>query len=336
MPSISMFGVEVLADHGEGVLELDQPAHRQILALHGDDHLVGRRQGVDREQSEARRRVDADEVVVVHRSAPGPSRSERSRPICVDIAISAPARSIDEQAMSISRLRMTSRIEVWWTSTSYIDFSTRVGVDALRHRQVALRVHVDAEDAVALLREGDSEVQGGGGLGHAALLVGEGDDLGRGPAHGEAPMRVGETHWLPVIRNHRGYSFRADTPACRLRWPRPARQAAGLRHRQGRRRASRPSPPRSGSRPRGAGGARSSPRSPARTASRGAFARRGQPLRRGARSPTACATISIDPQHALEEYLRMQIRVARDGRPAARAAACSSTSPRRRRACASW
>src|SRR5436853_531216 len=30
--------VEVLADHRHRVLELDQPPHRQILALHGDDH----------------------------------------------------------------------------------------------------------------------------------------------------------------------------------------------------------------------------------------------------------------------------------------------------------
>ena len=61
--------VEVLADHGQRVLKLDQPTHRQILALDGDDNLVGGRQRVDREQPEARRRVDADEVVVVAGSA---------------------------------------------------------------------------------------------------------------------------------------------------------------------------------------------------------------------------------------------------------------------------
>src|SRR3954452_13891394 len=59
-------GVEVLPDHGERVLKLDQAPHRQILALHGDDDLVGGRQGVDGEQPEARRGVDADEVVVAH------------------------------------------------------------------------------------------------------------------------------------------------------------------------------------------------------------------------------------------------------------------------------
>src|SRR5579859_4510924 len=45
----------------------------------------------------------------------------------VDIAISAPARSIEEHATSTSRLRITSRIEMWCTSTSYIDFSSVSG-----------------------------------------------------------------------------------------------------------------------------------------------------------------------------------------------------------------
>src|SRR3954452_25556986 len=53
--------------------------------------------------------------------------SDRSRPICVDMAISAPARSIDEQATSISRLRITSRMETLLTSTSYIDRSSESG-----------------------------------------------------------------------------------------------------------------------------------------------------------------------------------------------------------------
>ena len=56
----------------------------------------------------------------------------------------------------------------------------RVGVDPLRHRQVALRVEVDAQHAVALLGEGDREVQRRRRLGDATLLVGEDDDLGLG------------------------------------------------------------------------------------------------------------------------------------------------------------
>src|SRR5947209_3070666 len=45
----------------------------------------------------------------------------------VDIAISAPARSIEAHATSISRLRMTWRIGTLWTRTSYIDSSSESG-----------------------------------------------------------------------------------------------------------------------------------------------------------------------------------------------------------------
>jgi len=55
-----------------------------------------------------------------------------------------------------------------------------VGVPALRHRQVALRVEVDREDAHPLLGERDAEVQRRGRLGDAALLVREYDDSGHG------------------------------------------------------------------------------------------------------------------------------------------------------------
>src|SRR4051795_9705544 len=54
--------------------------------------------------------------------------SERSRPILVDIAISAPARSIDAHATSISRVRMISRIGRSWTSTSNMDCSSASGL----------------------------------------------------------------------------------------------------------------------------------------------------------------------------------------------------------------
>ena len=57
--------IEVLADHRERVLELEQPAHREILALHGDDHLVGRGERIHRQESQRRRRIDADEVVII-------------------------------------------------------------------------------------------------------------------------------------------------------------------------------------------------------------------------------------------------------------------------------
>src|SRR6266545_5489349 len=57
--------VQGLAAHRQRVLELDEPAQREVLALHRDDHVVGRNERVDRQQAERRRRVDEDVVVVL-------------------------------------------------------------------------------------------------------------------------------------------------------------------------------------------------------------------------------------------------------------------------------
>ena len=111
----------------------------------------------------------------------------------------------------------------------------RVGVDALRHRQVALRVHVDAQDAVALLDEGRRQVERGGRLRHAALLVGEGDDLGLA-GHGETP-RVGGRTIGPRFRARAAFSCRAVTME-----PCPVRERSGLETR-GRRQEARPGRP---------------------------------------------------------------------------------------------
>ena len=127
MPSISTSRVEVLPDHLERVLELQQAAHRQVLALDRDDHLVRGGERVDRQQPEARRRVDADEVVVVARPPRAPSRaSARGRSGSTSRSRRRRGRSRRRRCRSRARW-ITSRIGMWWTSTSYIDFSTLSG-----------------------------------------------------------------------------------------------------------------------------------------------------------------------------------------------------------------
>src|SRR5688500_3813232 len=58
-------GVQVLPHHRERVLELHEPAQREVFALHRHDHARRRDEGVDGQQAERRRRVDEDEVVGV-------------------------------------------------------------------------------------------------------------------------------------------------------------------------------------------------------------------------------------------------------------------------------
>src|SRR3954447_265797 len=171
-------GVEVLPDHREGVLKLDEAAHREVLALDRHDHLVGGGECVHGQQSEAGRRVDADEVVVIA----DPVDRLLQRPLTADLGAHRNLRAgeIDRCDRDVDLagdddLRKRDVVDEH-VEHALLDL---VRIDALGHGQVALRVHVDAEDAVAGLLEGDGEVESGGRLGDAALLVSEGDDLGR-------------------------------------------------------------------------------------------------------------------------------------------------------------
>src|SRR3954453_6080206 len=179
-------GVELLPDHRERVLELDQPAHGQILALHGDDLLVRRRQGVDRQQPEAGRRVDADEVVVLL------DRRQRllQRPLAADHGRhrDLSAGEVDRGAGHVDLALADHLTDGGLVHEDVVHrLLERVRVDPLRHRQIALGIHVDAQDPVALPREGGRQVQRRSGLGHAALLVGERDDL-RLLLHGDCSL----------------------------------------------------------------------------------------------------------------------------------------------------
>src|SRR6185437_2031601 len=66
-----------------------------------------------------------------------------------------------------------------------------VGVDSLAHGQIPLRVYLDTQDTLNGLLEGDGQVEGGGRLGDAALLVREGDHLRRALVLGLLRLRSG-------------------------------------------------------------------------------------------------------------------------------------------------
>ena len=181
--------------------------------------------------------------------------SERSRPIWVDIAISAPARSIEAQATSISRLRITSRIEMSCTSTSYIDFSTVSGsmpwlivrlpcgsmsTQSTRwpfSANAAARFRVVVVFATPPFWLANAITLAFGGV--LGRRVGSGvtaDSDRSGPSGNGVSLAVEE----PISRAYsyeRGGFLRIRDPYCCGRpGARPPRQAADLRDRQGRRR----------------------------------------------------------------------------------------------------
>ena len=190
IPMISHLRVQVLAHHRERVLELDEPAEREVLGLDGDDHAVGGSERVDRQQPERGRRVDEDVVVAVA------DRDER----LLECALAADHRGegqfgageVDRGDGEVDLALVDHLLDRQLVDEDVVHRAVDlVGVQALAHRQVALRVQVDAEDSHPLLFQGDGQVQGGRRLRHAALLVGECDHPYQGRSFRGFRPRIG-------------------------------------------------------------------------------------------------------------------------------------------------
>ena len=107
-------------------------------------------------------------------------------------SISAPARSMvagtDEEVLHARRL--DAIVERRVVHDHVVDRALDVAVaDPEPGGRVALRVEVDHQDPVADLRERGAEVDGGGRLADAALLVGDRDDPGQASSSRRAPRR---------------------------------------------------------------------------------------------------------------------------------------------------
>ena len=168
--------VEVLADHRERVLELDEPAEREVLALHRDDDAVRGGQGVDRQEAERRRRVDEDVVVA---ASHGEQRLLQ-RALAPDHAREGElgAREVDRRDGEVDLGPVDHLVDREAVDEDVEHRALdRVRVHALAHGQVALRIEVDREHVEALLLECDGEIERRRRLRDAALLVGERDDL---------------------------------------------------------------------------------------------------------------------------------------------------------------
>jgi len=176
--------IEVLLDHLQGSLELYEAAHREVLALDRHDHLVGGGERIDGQQAEARRRVDADVVVVAVDLAEGLLERALAADLGAhgDLGAGQVDRGDGDVDLAMCDYLGDRQVVDEHVVHALLDL---VRVDALAHGQVALRVEVDAEHAVAQLRQCHRQVEGRGRLGDAALLVGEADDVG------EVGLRLG-------------------------------------------------------------------------------------------------------------------------------------------------
>mmetsp|Transcript_647 Transcript_647/g.1346 ORF Transcript_647/g.1346 Transcript_647/m.1346 type:complete len:319 (-) Transcript_647:392-1348(-) len=178
--------VQVGVDLLDGVDQVGQAFEGEVLALHRHDHAVGAAQAVEREHRQRRRAVDQDEVVV--------RGGGRQRGLEAGLA----ALQLDQLDLGAGELAVGAEHVIAGLvgpglglgdggrlQQHVVDRGLELAlVDAGAHGGIALRVQVHHEHALADLGQAGGEVDGGGGLADATLLVGDAENLGHGEGSG--------------------------------------------------------------------------------------------------------------------------------------------------------
>ena len=179
------------ADHLElaievGVYALDrvdqirQTLEREVLALHGDHHAVGRAQAVERKHRQRGRAVDEDEVVVRLNGGQGVLEAMFALLEVHQLDLGASQLAVGGQHVVGAGLGACPRLcDVGGTDQYLIDRARqRALVHAAAHGRVALGIQVHQQHPLRVGRQSGGEVDRRGGLADAAFLVGDAEDAG--------------------------------------------------------------------------------------------------------------------------------------------------------------
>ena len=171
--------IQLALDDLDGVQQLADALEREILALHGDDHGVGGRQRVDGDQSERRTAVYQDVIVVI------PDRGEQVAHhllTAVDLQhLDLGADEVDVARHDVQPLDVGCVDSIFYVGMVNDTFVKRTVHLLDVHPQAAgcvgLRIGVNHQHGLLERRQRSRQVDGGGRLSDAALLVGECDNL---------------------------------------------------------------------------------------------------------------------------------------------------------------
>ena len=179
--------VEVGVHPLDGVDQIGQALQRKILALHGHDHPVRCAQPVEREQRQRGRAIHQHKVVL--RIDLGQGRAQ---------ALFAPLQphkfdlSTGQFAVGTEHIKTAAGIQQFLAGDPRLFDAGRFEqhvvdrqfelalVDARAHGGVALWVQIDHEHALPELGQAGGQVDGGGGLAHPTLLIGNTKYFGHG------------------------------------------------------------------------------------------------------------------------------------------------------------
>ena len=157
-----------------------QPLERVVLALHRDQHAVGRDQRIDRQHVQRRRTIDEHDVELLDGSAASASRSRDSQPGLPIISHFGRDQVLvgghQFEIGVIDRRAAPRRRRCRRATHRSSSARTRALVDAAAHGRVALRIDVDQQHAPLRRRQRGGEIDARRRLADAAFLIGDGED----------------------------------------------------------------------------------------------------------------------------------------------------------------
>src|SRR5678815_85014 len=154
----------------------DRSLESEILALDGNEHGVGRGEGIDREQAETWRRVQQDEVEIRAVGLEHLSQSELA--VLARGKLHFQAGEVRVRRDDLEKLEWCPRGSGCASSREKRLVKTRRLLLAKARGEISLRVQIDGQDALFGDGETGGQIDGGGGLSHPSFLVGDGYDAG--------------------------------------------------------------------------------------------------------------------------------------------------------------
>ena len=171
-PETSRPRVELTANQAEGLEELDQALQRQVLGLHGHDDPVGGGQGVDADRAQRGRAVEEGHgEALAHRAeALAQARLGALDAGQLDRGAGEVAVGGDEpEVVGPGRTGRLGDRDV--AGQAVVGRGVHLLVGAQGDGRVALRVEVDEQGLLAVAGRAGGEVDRGGRLADAALLI---------------------------------------------------------------------------------------------------------------------------------------------------------------------
>src|SRR3990167_165051 len=170
--------LQIIAHQLDGAEELGKPFQRIILRLHRDDYLIGRHQTIDSEESQRRRTIDQD--IIVLRADLAQDMLQAEFPILDMHHLDLRAGQILPRRNDVQAFRIRPQDDFLRCETQnhrMIEiFFEALGIDAQARRGIALRIQIHQKNLLAGLRQIARNVNRRSGFPHPAFLIDEPDD----------------------------------------------------------------------------------------------------------------------------------------------------------------